>query len=295
MAGAIHKFVRMITRAYPYRTPAHSFNRLVGLFANGDKPVWLRAEQYRGAPLMELNVADRFQRKVYFFPVAYARRAFDDALAAYLRQRLRPGDAFLDIGANIGYYSLLAAQLVGARGTVVSFEPEPGAFESLSRSVAANGLSQVSSRNLALSNRQGALTLYRARDTAHSLIATTEMDPEFRGKVDVVDVTTLDVVSVLTPDFPVDAVRAIKIDVEGEEARVAEGMLGYLQRARLPPIWAEVRGPGGSARAPDTFAAMARLLRPLGYRAFRWRTDSVTEVSEGDVREQEDILFATEP
>src|SRR5215210_1011896 len=53
---------------------------------------------------------------------------------------LRPGDVFVDVGANWGYFSLAAAHWVGPRGTVIAFEPEPRLFELLAGNVAANRL-----------------------------------------------------------------------------------------------------------------------------------------------------------
>ena len=292
MSGSFHRVFRAITRAYPYRTPAYEINVALSPLLDREEPLWLEAAAYRGSPRMVLNVRNRFQRKIFFFPVAYARHWLDAPLGKYMKQRLRPGDAFVDIGANIGYYSLLAADLVGESGMVIAFEPEPGVFESLTRSVAANQYSNVRLHNVGLSNREGKLQLYRARDTAHSLVEATEQDPQFRGAV-VVEVAILDRYASATELD--ERVRLIKIDVEGEEVRVVEGMLATLTRIGKPPVWIEVRGPEGSERAPDTFGPLLDVLAPLGYRAFRWRPEQVTEVRQGDVRVQEDILFAVDP
>jgi FkbM family methyltransferase len=292
MSGSFHRVFRAITRAYPYRTPAYEINVALSPLLDRESPLWLEADAYRGSPRMVLNVRNRFQRKIFFFPVAYARHWLDAPLGHYMKQRLRAGDAFVDIGANIGYYSLLAAGLVGDTGMVMAFEPEPGVFESLTRSVAANQYTNVRLQNVGLSNREGKLQLFRARDTAHSLVEATEQDPQFRGAVDV-EVAILDR---YPPAAELDhRVRLIKIDVEGEEVRVVEGMLATLARIGKPPVWVEVRGPEGSDRAPDTFAPLLEVLAPLGYRAFRWRQDQVVEVGQGDVRVQEDILFAVDP
>ncbi|HEX5062333.1 MAG TPA: FkbM family methyltransferase [Kofleriaceae bacterium] len=292
MSGTFHRVFRAITRSYPYTTPAYEINVALAPLLDRETPLWLEANGYRGSPRMMLNVRNRFQRKIFYFPVAYARHWLQAPLGEYMRQRLRPGDWFVDIGANIGYYSLLAAGLVGAEGTVMSFEPEPGAFESLTRTMALNECGQVQPHNVGLSNREGKLQLYRARDTSHSLVEATEKLGNFRGTVDV-DVYPLDR---FPPAAALDGrVRLIKVDVEGEEARVAQGMLETLARIGKPPVWSEVRGPEGSERAPDTFAPMLEALSQLGYRAFRWRKDGITEVTQHDVRKREDILFAVDP
>ena len=285
-----HQALRAITRGYPLRTPSYELNWLFERFLTEPTPLWLRAEAYKNAPLMELNVSDRFQRKIYYFPVAYARFWLSTRFAGFLRDTLRPGDMFMDVGANIGYYTLLAASLVGPAGRVLAFEPEPGAFESLTRSVLANEYQQVTCVNMALSNQEGTLQLFRARDTANSLVAATSKEFQFKDTIDI-QATTLD--NYLTNNnLSCERLRGLKVDVEGNEAQTMEGMLGSLQRFGYPQIWAEVRGPKGSKRAPDTFAATLKVLQPLGYRAYRWRRGATSEVSVADVQGREDILFS---
>ena len=62
-------------------------------------------------------------------------------------------------------------------------------------------------------------------------------------------------------------------------------------RAGLPPLWIEVRGPKGSVRAPNTFARVLELLEPLGYAPHRWRNGEVRPVHPAEVVGREDILF----
>ena len=74
---------------------------------------------------------------------------------------LREGHSFLDVGANIGYFTILAARLVGPGGFVYSFEPEPVNFRLMSKSLSQNKLSnQVKAMRIALSNRDSEEKLY---------------------------------------------------------------------------------------------------------------------------------------
>jgi FkbM family methyltransferase len=291
MAGpGFHRFMRRMLRWYPYRTPSYELNRALAPLLDRKEPLWLTTGVYRKCPNMVLNVSDRFQRKIYYFPVAYTRHWLGAPFARFLRATVKPGDVFFDVGANIGYYSLFAAELVGPEGGVYAFEPEPGAYESLTRSVENNAMSHVHCVNLALSNKEGSFEMFRARDTAHSLVEATQKDPEFGGAVSV-RVTRFDTWAA-EAKLDVRRVRALKIDVEGEEPRTVEGMLGTLRKADLPPLWIEVRGPKGSKRAPGTMATTYEVLRPLGYRAYRWNDPAPAEVTEADVVKQEDILFS---
>jgi FkbM family methyltransferase len=289
MPQSLHRAIRRITRAYPFPTSGDYFNIFVGkLTFDRDEPQWEVTPAYAGHPAMELNVSTPWQRSIYLFPKAYARQHYGAPLAGYMRSRLAPGDTFMDVGANVGYYTQLAASLVGPTGRAFAFEPDPITFEALRRSVALNELAHVTCVNLALSNFEGEAEFYLAEATAHSLSAGTATERRFREVIKV-RVTTM-AKWLETIDAPPGNVL-MKMDVEGEEVRTTEGMVGVLPRLGYPDIWAEVRGPQGSKRAPNTFAPMYELLTPLGYRAHRWTGKIGPAIGSGDVIKMEDILF----
>ena len=82
---------------------------------------------------MRLDLEDAEQRKVYFFGHYHER--YEAALVARL---LDPGEVFWDVGANVGYFSLVAAAAVGATGEVVAFEPGAASLERLTANVSLN-------------------------------------------------------------------------------------------------------------------------------------------------------------
>jgi hypothetical protein len=83
----------------------------------------------------------------------------------------------------------------------------------------------------------------------------------------------------------------VKIDVEGEEERTVGGMLETLERFSYPRVWAEVRGPRGSTRAPNTYPGVERQLMGLGYEPFQWKRGELRRVATADVKGREDVLF----
>ena len=85
---------------------------------------------------------------------------FDEQVEETLAAVLRPGAVFYDVGANIGYYTLRAARLVGQAGQVIAFEPHPGACTRLRRNVVLNGLTTVRVFELGLSDTTGEATLH---------------------------------------------------------------------------------------------------------------------------------------
>src|SRR5262249_12364051 len=189
----------------------------------------------------------------------------------YLASTLEEGQVFLDIGANIGFYSLFAARRVGPSGRVFSFEPDPMTFESLDRSVRRNGFGWLTRLNLALSDREGEVPFFTVSDgSAHSLVPEAPSRAgRYSGQVPV-RVTRLDDLA-REGGLDVPGVDLLKIDVEGEEPRTVAGMKATLEKFGFPRVWVEVRGPRGSTRAPNTYPAVAQHLRDLGYLPLKWK------------------------
>jgi len=284
--------VRALTRHVPFRAGATIFNVVLSTIGrDGRPPNWLVSDGLEGYPAMELNVSSPFQRRMFYFPRAYWERLMGLPFGRYLDSTLEHGQVFLDIGANIGFYSLFAAQRVGPTGRVFSFEPDPMTFESLDRSVRRNGFGWVTCVNAALSDREGEMPFFTVADgSAHSLVAETPTRAgRYSGQVPV-RVTRLDD---LTRDGTVSPSRIdlIKIDVEGEEARTVAGLKETLARFGYPRVWAEVRGPRGSTRAPNTYPDVARELRGLGYVPLQWKKGVLRPVEDSAIQGREDVLF----
>src|SRR4029079_5393870 len=111
--------VRAITKHVPFRAAATLFNvALSALGRDGKPPHWLVSEGVGAYPKMELNVSSPFQRRMFYFPRAYWERLMGLPFGQYAASALGEGQVFLDIGANIGFYTLFAAQRVGPKGRV---------------------------------------------------------------------------------------------------------------------------------------------------------------------------------
>jgi len=179
---------------------------------------------------------------------------------------VRPGDVVVDVGAHIGYYTLLLAALVGPKGRVFAFEPGPDNFALLCRNVELNGYANVELFNAAVADRRGRSRLYLSIDNAgdHRL----HESPESRQSVEV-EVVALD--DVLRDRGSIDFV---KIDVQGSEGGVLEGMAGLI--ARSPRIKMIVEfWPAGLARCGDIAARVLERLRRFGFRVYE--VDEVTQ------------------
>lgn len=140
------------------------------------------------------------------------------------RRAVGPGMTVLDIGANIGYYTLLAGKLVGPTGKVYAFEPDPRVVVHLRANVRANGLSNVAVIAKAASDRSDQRDLHLSRTASYSgLYAHAAMGPI---------VGTASVETVAVDDLLLhEAVDVVKVDVEGEESAVLRGMARALARS----------------------------------------------------------------
>ena len=136
---------------------------------------------------------------------------------------VRPGDTVIDVGANVGYYTLLAARRVGSRGKVIAFEPDPESFALLQRNVEANGFTNVVVEQKALSNSRGRVQLF----LDHENRGDNRIYPAAQTR-DSVEVAAIPLDEYLPADSPVNF---IKIDTQGAEGVITEGMLQTLRRS----------------------------------------------------------------
>lgn len=159
--------------------------------------------------------------------LAIARdRQYEPHLTAKLRALLGPGSVFVDVGANIGFFTLLAAARVGPKGRVRAFEARADNVALLRRSLAENGFANVDVHECAVSDRAGRLAFF-ASGTWYSngrIVGDDEAGSEQLPRVPAV---TLDEALADAPRIDV-----VKMDIEGAEAKALAGMRALLRRHR---------------------------------------------------------------
>ncbi len=147
---------------------------------------------------------------------------YEQGVTAVLQRMLSQGMTFVDVGAYLGYHSMAAAMLVGKTGAVYAFEPDPYAFDVLTRNVATNRLSQIVPIESAVTRFSGEQTYMRDPYGAEGSLQA------FRGSGDPVSVRTLSLDEFFSArQWP--PVHVIKIDIEGSEKIALAGM-GELSR-----------------------------------------------------------------
>jgi len=176
----------------------------------------------------------------------------------------REAGVVLDVGAHVGYYSLLAA-MANPAGRVLAFEPLPKAVERFRLNVRANGLSNVELVECAVGDSTGTATFFHMPTDAAGVPSSSGLSARFFGLPFFVEsgVTSKTEVNVCTLDEVlaergVGRVGLIKVDTETTEQAVFEGALATLERDHPDLIFEVLPGQG-------TAPALSRLLEPLGY------------------------------
>lgn len=167
-----------------------------------------------------------------------------------IKKEVKKGYIVLDIGANIGYYTLIMAKLVGKEGKVFAFEPDPSSFEILKHNVEMNNYENIVLIQKAVYNTTGKINLYIC---GH--------DHRNNSIYDVYD-KSIDVGSICLDEYFGNydgVINFIKMDVQGAEVMALRGMLSTLQKNKKISMVVEV-WPEGLSKARTSVGEYAKLL-----------------------------------
>jgi FkbM family methyltransferase len=191
------------------------------------------------------------------FNVAASHSAFilgnhEPEVQDLLAKVLRPGMVYYDVGANVGFFPVMAARLIGPSGRVVCFEPLPRNARQIAYNAALNGFSNIEVRCEALGGSNRTEVFNTSAEPTWGMLSTVGKPPVQASGQITVEVRTLDSLcdagGLPSPDL-------IKIDIEGAEAEALNGALATLGRAR-PVLVIELHG---------TNDAVTAVLDRLGY------------------------------
>jgi FkbM family methyltransferase len=186
-------------------------------------------------------------RCIYWFGL------WEPPLTSWISHSLQPGDTFVDVGANMGYFSLLAADVVGPRGSVVALEPSPQTRQKLDRHIARNQAANVRVVAAAAGSGSGRVPFFRApwNDAESSTVRRPDLEVE-------TEVRIAPLAELIRPD-ELRSLRLIKIDVEGAEVDVFAGLEPLFRRAPDAELVIEVH--------PEALAEQGRSSEDLVDRA----------------------------
>jgi len=197
-------------------------------------------------------------------------RMYEPETTRFLAGVLTQGDSFIDIGAHIGYFSCVAAKLVGNQGKIFSFEPENSNYQHLLQHISLNNLQNILPFRLAVGDRNGTVSLYvnQDNDGGHALwdVRSHFFNIESRKhlKTDRVPQATLETALSQTS---LHSLKAIKIDTEGSEYNIIRGGLGLIRKHDVPYVLCEVNR-FGLQQMGTSETALRQLMSHLGYNSF---------------------------
>ncbi|MCL4508953.1 MAG: FkbM family methyltransferase [Chloroflexi bacterium] len=200
---------------------------------------------------LALSLQDYYHYRLYFTGL------FEPGTTALVRKLLRPNDVFIDIGANIGFYSCTAAAL---QARVHAFEPNPSLSRFLEQSRVLNGWGErLTVNTCAVASTAGRAEFFLSTNQENSgLSSLLPLDHLSTAEKLVVPTTTLDA---YCSAHGIDHVRLIKIDVEGGERDVLTGAARVLQDVRPDAVICELSSFGGGSKPADVL----HLLEEAGY------------------------------
>lgn len=211
---------------------------------------------------MRLAIGESYERAM-----AYSGQ-YAPHLTRLVKHLLTSGDTFVDGGANIGYFSLLAARLVGPTGQVHAFEPIPTTFKRLETHVALNGFQQIHANCQALRDEPGTLLFEVPEKHGQKLGRLATIVQRGQGPQVQVQATTLDAYA---KEHAIEHIRLIKLDVEGSEVAAIGGMQRLLFEQRIDYLVCELNTVLLDALGLS-YTLMREALTAHGYRTYYLRT-----------------------
>ncbi len=166
-----------------------------------------------------------FNISLGIFSFNFLYRIVRTGLTDLLKKEVNKGDVFIDIGANIGYYSIVASKLVGKNGKIFAFEPDLINYKKLIKNLKRNRCNNIIPLNVAVSDKESKIKLFISEDNASD---HRTYGIEGRKSVSIKSISLDDYFS----KNNVTKVDFIKIDVQGYEPVVFKGMVKTLKNNR---------------------------------------------------------------
>lgn len=176
--------------------------------------------------VFQCDLAEHIQRRIFLFD-------YDKEAQRFVRENLQAGDTFLDIGANVGFYTLLGASIVGKTGRVIAIEPNPKTFDKMKKTIERNGLENVLALNLGLGRSESEVELF-----FNSAIGNDSATMVAHGATESMKVKVVKLDSVAA-EHSIDKIAYLKIDVDGFEPEVFKGATNLLAEARIKAMQCE--------------------------------------------------------
>jgi FkbM family methyltransferase len=263
MKAAVRAAIRFATRAYIRNAPWTAgksaaykvFNDYVGWRPH-------RATvRTRYGDLMDLSMPDAVSS------IIYVTGRWEPVITQYIRANLKGGDTFVDVGANIGYYSLVASRIVGSAGQVFAIEASKSIYARMMRNFTLNGCTNVRAIHAAASSEKGELSVFLGGGQNLGHTTTVESLAKKEGLV-FEDKVPADTLEQLVGRQSLRTARFIKLDVEGAECTVLAPLFDSLGQFSARTEWLIELSPDFSAGGQQDLDRVYQAFIAAGYTAY---------------------------
>lgn len=238
---------------------------------------------------LTFDLSSDIERYIFYFFYNLYPHYLQSPLGLLIPQTLKSGDVFVDIGANFGFYSLIASQC-GARCAL--FEPESKALNFLRKNEGV--FRDVFPLALSDEEGHGILNVAKIRYAGSSSIVSTQTSEIEIGysHQNHISTNTFDAV-VEKFQWMKTGTKLIKIDCEGAEEKIVNGMRSFLAQNQSKDIliWCEVRGPS-SLRMPNSYLAVIKTMKEHGFSPFFYDGKIIEPFADYRTQQVFDLLFS---
>jgi FkbM family methyltransferase len=213
---------------------------------------------------------------------------FDSEVGTVLSTFLRPAMTFFDVGANVGFFSILASRLVGPKGHVFSFEPDSRNFDRLARNISVSRISNVVLNRMALMDKDGSIKLKVLAEDGWGMYSsvgeplTGVKEPRGLSGETVTQHVKCSTMDSYVMENKIGEIDLVKIDVEGAELSVLRGGKKLLGRKRGPALVIEFNRITAGILGYDLFQ-LRQYVESLGYTLYRVTKEGRILTKLGDV------------
>ena len=197
----------------------------------GKKILYLAINYFLKRTGIVFQANTKYGFKIYADTMDFIQRAifnfgfWEPDVSAAISKMLKPGDLFVDVGANIGYYTLLASRKVGQSGEVIAIEAHPNTFKLLNKNVALNAMKNVTTVNIAVSDVEKEIEFFAS--SQKSLGESTTVGK--RGFKSIGTIEAKPITSIISLE-KLNKIALMKIDIEGAEAEVLRDIIANIDK-----------------------------------------------------------------